>query len=48
MAAHPKRKYTLEEYFDLELSSNERYEYFNGEVFCMSGVSQEHDQIEGN
>jgi Uma2 family endonuclease len=48
MAAHPKRKYTLEEYFDLELSSNERYEYWNGEVFCMSGVSQEHDQIEGN
>lgn len=48
MAAHPKHKYTLEEYFDLELSSNERYEYFSGEVFCMSGVSQEHDQIEGN
>ncbi len=48
MAAHPKRKYTLEEYFDLELSTNERYEYWNGEVFCMSGVSEQHDQIEGN
>jgi Uma2 family endonuclease len=48
MAAEPQRKYTLEEYFDLERSANERYEYWNGEVFCMSGVSDQHDQIEGN
>ncbi|HSF23477.1 MAG TPA: Uma2 family endonuclease [Blastocatellia bacterium] len=48
MAAHPRRKYTLEEYFDLELSTNERYEYLNGDVFCMSGVSEQHDQIKGN
>lgn len=48
MTAHPKRKYTLEEYFDLELSTNERFEYWNGEVFSMSGVSEQHDHIEGN
>lgn len=48
MAAHPKRKYTLEEYFDLELSTNERFEYWNGEVFCMSGVSEQHAQVETN
>src|SRR3989442_663986 len=48
MAAHPTRKYTLEEYFDLELSSNERFEYWNGEVFSMSGVSDAHAQIETN
>ena len=48
MAANPKRKYTLEEYFDLELSTNERFEYFDGEIFSMSGGSDEHDQIEGN
>ena len=48
MAAHPKRKYTLEEYFDLELSTNERFEYWNGDVFSMSGVSEQHAQIEGN
>src|SRR5580765_3612581 len=48
MAAHPKRKYTLEEYFELERSTNERFEYWNGEVFSMSGVSEQHDQIEGN
>lgn len=48
MTAHPKRKYTLEEYFDLELSTNERFEYWNGEVFSMSGGSEQHDQIEGS
>lgn len=48
MAAHPKRKYTLEEYFDLELSTNERFEYWNGDVYSMSGVSEQHAQIEGN
>jgi len=48
MAAHPKRKYTLEEYFELERSTNERLEYWNGEIFSMSGGSDEHDQIESN
>lgn len=48
MAAHPKRKYTLEEYFDLELSTNERYEYWDGDIYCMSGVSEQHAQVEGN
>jgi Uma2 family endonuclease len=48
MAAHPKRKYTLEEYFDLERSTNERLEYWNGEIFSMSGGSDRHDQIETN
>ena len=48
MAAHPKRKYTLEEYFALELSTNERFEYWNGEIFMMSGGSDAHDQIETN
>lgn len=48
MAAHPKRKYTLEEYFDLERSTNERFEYWNGEIYSMSGVSENHAQIEGN
>jgi Uma2 family endonuclease len=48
MAANIERHYTLEEYFELEKKSEERYEYLNGEVFCMSGVSPEHDQIESN
>lgn len=48
MAAHPKRKYSLEEYFELELSTNERFEYWNGEIYSMSGVSDAHAQIETN
>jgi Uma2 family endonuclease len=48
MAANLERHYTLEEYFELEKKSEERYEYWNGELFCMSGVSPEHDQIESN
>ena len=48
MAANPQQRYTLEEYFELERRSEERFEFWNGEVFSMSGVSAEHDQIESN
>ena len=46
MSAQPK--YTLEEYLELDYKSEARLEYWNGEVFDMSGVSPEHDQIESN
>ena len=45
MAANPELRYTLEEYFELERTSEERFEFWNGEVFCMSGASQAHDRI---
>jgi hypothetical protein len=48
MVAHPHRRYTLEEHFELERKSEERFEFRDGEVFCMSGVSHEHGQIESN
>lgn len=48
MIANLKQRYTLEEYFDLEMRSEERYEYWNGEVFNMSGVSEAHAEIEIN
>jgi Uma2 family endonuclease len=48
MTTRPHRRYTLEEYFALELSSEEKYEYFDGEVFAMSGASPAHEQIIGN
>lgn len=41
-------RYTLEEYFALELTSEERYEYFDGEVLDLSGESLNHVQIIGN
>jgi Uma2 family endonuclease len=45
MAANPERRYTLEEYLKLDLTSEERWEFWDGEVFCMSGGSRDHDQI---
>jgi Uma2 family endonuclease len=48
MSAQPKIRYTLEEYFDLDRNSDARLEYWDGEIFDMSGVGEEHDQIETN
>lgn len=48
MATQPARKYTLEEYFALELASEEKYEYWDGNVFCMSGASAAHNRIQRN
>jgi Uma2 family endonuclease len=49
MTALPKKDhYTLEEYIELEKSSEERYEYFDGEVFAMAGGSPNHVRISRN
>ncbi|MCP9494824.1 MAG: Uma2 family endonuclease [Pyrinomonadaceae bacterium MAG19_C2-C3] len=48
MSSQPKYRYTLEEYFELERASEVKYEYFNGEVFAMSGASPEHEAVFGN
>lgn len=38
-------KYTLEEYLELDKNSEERYEYFDGEVFAMAGGSRNHARL---
>ena len=48
MTALPKRKYTLEDYFELDKNAEGNFEYFDGEIFEMSGVSPEHATIEVN
>lgn len=48
MAANPERRYTLEEYFELERTSEDRFEFWDGEIFCMSGGSEGHYEIESN
>jgi Uma2 family endonuclease len=45
MAANPEKRYTLEEYLELDRTSEERLEFWDGEVFCMSGGSRSHDRI---
>lgn len=48
MSAVLKKRYTLDEYLEIDANSEERFEYFDGEIFSMSGVSDAHDQIESN
>ncbi|MDQ3650145.1 MAG: Uma2 family endonuclease [Acidobacteriota bacterium] len=48
MSSQPQHRYTLEEYFALELASEEKYEFWNGNVWCMSGASLAHNQIARN
>lgn len=48
MSAQPKLKYTLEEYLEIDRESEARLEYWDGEIFDMSGSSPQHDQVESN
>ncbi len=48
MSAEPQRRLTVEEYLDLERESETRHEYFDGEIFAMSGASREHNLIGTN
>ncbi|MBL8205809.1 MAG: Uma2 family endonuclease [Blastocatellia bacterium] len=48
MSALPKRKYTIEEYIELLKTSEERFEYFDGELFSMAGGKFAHGVISAN
>ena len=48
MTPNPVPKMTLEEYFEFDKNSEGNFEYFDGELFEMSGVSVEHSTIEIN
>lgn len=52
MAANPKdlsqHYYSLDEYFALEHAGDARYEYWNGDIHCMSGGSRDHIRISAN
>lgn len=45
MTAEPHRRVSLEEYLELERSSEEKHEYLDGEVFAMGGASHRHNVI---
>lgn len=44
----PRHHYTLEEYFALERVGEARYEYWDGDILCMSGGSKRHYTISEN
>lgn len=41
------RRMTVEEYFELDEQSEIRYEYYDGEVYAMSGSTLNHNRIVG-
>lgn len=51
MAANPtdtSHYYTLDEYFAIEHAGEARYEYWDGEIVCMSGGTLAHSRIASN
>jgi Uma2 family endonuclease len=52
MAANPKEfpvpYFSLEEYFAIEGAGHARYEYWDGDIVCMSGGTEQHIRIGGN
>src|SRR5690349_18451673 len=52
MAANPddaqRHYYNLDEYFALEHAGDARFEYWDGDIFCMSGGTQAHGRLSGN
>lgn len=46
--AYGKQKFTVEEYLEMENASDEKHEYYQGEIFAMSGTKQEHDIVTMN
>jgi Uma2 family endonuclease len=43
--AEPIKRYTLREYYRLERQSEQRHEYFEGEIFAMAGGTEEHSIV---
>lgn len=48
MKAFANQKYTLDEYFELEMNSEEKWEFWDGNVWSMSGASFAHEDIVAN
>lgn len=48
MSAIPKTKLTPEEYLKIKRKAEYKSEYFNGEIFAMSGAKRNHNKITTN
>lgn len=46
--AYGKRKFTIQEYLEMENSATEKHEYYKGEIFAMSGPKVPHNIISKN
>ncbi len=48
MSAIQHKRWTAEEYLAFERDSEEKHEFVDGEIYLMSGASQNHNKIVGN
>ncbi len=46
--AYQKQRYSIEEYLEKELESEEKHEYYNGEIFAMAGATLQHNIVSKN
>jgi len=46
--AYGKQKYSIEEYLQMERVSDQKHEYYKGEIFAMAGASNRHNVIFSN
>jgi Uma2 family endonuclease len=46
--AYNKQKYTIEEYLEMENAATEKHEYYQGEIFAMSGAKIQHNIVSKN
>ncbi len=46
--AYNSRQYTIEEYLEMENASEDKHEYYKGEIFAMSGAKLAHNEITSN
>lgn len=48
MSSQPKTRFTPEEYLAIDRQSEHKNEYFDGEIFAMTGASRKHNLISVN
>ncbi|MEJ0102237.1 MAG: Uma2 family endonuclease [Bacteroidota bacterium] len=46
--AYDKRRYSIEEYLEMEKDADQKHEYYQGEIFAMSGAKVPHNIITAN
>lgn len=45
IVAYGKKKFTIEEYLEMERASRDKHEYYQGEIFAMSGAGKRHNAL---
>ncbi|WP_431294736.1 Uma2 family endonuclease [Pedobacter sp. P26] len=48
VVAYQKRHYTIEEYLEMEKEATVKHEYYQGEIFAMSGAGDNHNWLFSN